>query len=157
MLPTYLYARTPSSAHDQVDRQIEYYTDLYMGREGDDGKRYAKDVLGPRLRKGIEAFRMRSLEFAVRFTQLDDQYPVNLVNFADGICDACIIGNHCRNDQRDIDSMYDFIGVAQWLGAIAQKDFTPIPNEHGLERVETTKALVARVVDHADYWESIRA
>ncbi|HEU4966674.1 MAG TPA: hypothetical protein VFT53_04285 [Candidatus Saccharimonadales bacterium] len=111
---------------------------------------YARDVLGNDPTVDKPAVRAGWLKFVGQFISLDDGTEVHLTATKDGACRACIFGQHCDTDQDDIGAMYRFLGlaqnVAQHEGRRSSGDYHLIVSNGGLERIITTKRIVAKVI-----------
>lgn len=111
------------------------------------GIEYGHDVMGDNPREYTPDYIKQVQEYMYTFDQLQDQDPVHLTGTRDGICQACVIGNHCLEDNDDLKYMQLFIRAARSQGWKKGKDYLVVRGEDNkITRVETTKGILVDVI-----------
>jgi hypothetical protein len=105
-----------------------------------------QDYLGTKPHETFRAYQRKIKNYFADFMQLQESDPVTLSTLRDGLCEACVIGRHCQEDQDDQAFLEKFLAVVKTTRKIDGKEYGVTMQEDRPTRIDTTKGTVITVL-----------
>ncbi len=118
------------------------------------GLTYGEDVKGKN-KAGRQKFEAGVTKYIDSYKKLQPDAPIKIGSFLDGICMACVIGEHCKLSLNNTDYNYGegyavdkFIDLARRLKILDRIQVFD-PSEGSIRTIITTKGVVEQIISEA--------